>query len=66
MTKIATTTELFLQDLFTRLFSGRNSCCCFCVEFVKVFLMHRYSADIFFSISGPSGILGSDGKWNIV
>ena len=26
--------------------------------------MHRYSVDIFFSYSGPSGILGADGKQN--
>ena len=36
---------------------------CFCVELVKLLLMHRYSVDIF-SYYGPSGILGSDVKQN--
>ena len=35
----------------------------FCVELVKLILMHRYSVDIF-SYSVPSGILGSDRKQN--
>ena len=34
------------------------------VDFVKLLPVHRYSVDIF-SYSGPSGILGSDGKQNI-
>ena len=33
------------------------------VELVKLLSVHRYSVDIF-SYSGPSGILGSDGKQN--
>ena len=48
---------------FSRLFRGRNSCRCFCVELVKRLPMHRNSVDIF-SYSGPLGILGSDGKQN--
>ena len=61
--------ELFVGSLyfgricFTRLFRGRNSCRCFCVELVKLHHMHRNSVDIF-SYSGPSGILGSDVKQN--
>ena len=46
-----------------RLFRGRNSCRCFCVDLVKLLPMHRYSVDIL-SCSGPSGILGSDRKQN--
>ena len=34
------------------------------MELVKLFPVHRYSVDIFFSDSGPSGILSSDGKQN--
>ena len=34
-----------------------------CLELVKLLPVHRYSVDIF-SYSGPSGILGSDGKPN--
>ena len=34
------------------------------MEFVKLLPVHLYSVDIF-SYSGPSGILGSDGKQNI-
>ena len=48
---------------FSRLFRGRNSCRCFCVELVKLLPMHRYSVDIL-SYSGPLGIFGSDGKQN--
>ena len=33
------------------------------MELVKLLPVHRYSVDIF-SYSGPSGILGSDGKEN--
>ena len=33
------------------------------MEMVKLLPVYRYSADIF-SYSGPSGILGSDGKQN--
>ena len=33
------------------------------IELVKLLPVHRYSVD-FFSDSGPSGILGSDGKQN--
>ena len=55
--------SLFLKDPFSRLFRGRNSCRCFCVVLVKLLPVHRYSADIF-SYSGPSGILGSEGKQN--
>ena len=33
------------------------------VELLKLLPIHRYSFDIF-SYSGPSGILGSDGKQN--
>ena len=51
-------------DMFSRLFRGRNSCRCFCVELVKLILVHRYSVANFFSYSGPSGIFGSDGKQN--
>ena len=50
--------SLFLRDPFSRLFRGRNSCRCFCVELVKLLPVHRYSIDIFL-YSGPSGILGS-------
>ena len=39
------------------------NCRCFCVELVKLLPVHQYSLDIF-SYSGPSGILGSDGKQN--
>ena len=40
--------SLFLKDLFfSRLFRGCNSCYCFCVEFVKLLLVHQYSVDIF-------------------
>ena len=61
--------ELFVGSLyfgrisFTRFFSGRNSCRCFCVGLIKLLLMHRNSVDIF-SYSGPSGILGSDVNQN--
>ena len=35
------------------------------VELVKLLLVHHYSTHIdIFSYSGPSGILGSDGKQN--
>ena len=51
--------SLFLRDPFSRLFRGRNSCRCFCVELVKFLPVHRYSVDIF-SYFGPSGILDSD------
>ena len=47
---------------FSRLFRGRNNRRCFCVELVKRGVkrlpVHWYSVDIFFSYSGPSGILG--------
>ena len=43
---------------FSILFRGRNSCRCFCVELVKLLPVHQYSV-VFFSYSGPSGILGS-------
>ena len=33
------------------------------MELVKLLTVHRYNVDIF-SYSGPSGILGSDGKQN--
>ena len=49
---------------FSRLFRGRNSCHCFCVELVKLLLVHRYSVDIF-SYSSPSGTLGSDAESRI-
>ena len=52
-----------LRIRFSRLFGGRNSCRCFCVELIKCHPMKRYSVD-FVSYSGPSGILGSDGKQN--
>ena len=55
--------SLFLKDLFSRLFRDRNSCRCFCVELVKLLPVHRLSVD-FFSYSGPSEILSSDGKQN--
>ena len=42
---------------------GSNSCRCFCVELVTLLLLHQHSVDSF-SCSGPSGILGSDGKHN--
>ena len=49
---------------FCRLFRGCNSCRPLChVELVKLLHVHRYSVDLF-SYSGPSGILGSDGKQN--
>ena len=35
--------SLFLRDLFSRLFRGRNSCHCFCVELVKLLPVQRYS-----------------------
>ena len=38
---------------------------CFCVELVNLLPVHQYSVDIF-SCSGPSGILGSGRKQNIV
>ena len=54
--------SLYIRGIrFSRLFRGRNSCRCFCVELVKLLSVHRYSVDIF-SYSGPSLILGSDGK----
>ena len=34
------------------------------MELVKLLSVHRYSVDIFFSYSDPSGILGYDGKQN--
>ena len=40
--------SLFLKDPFSRLFRGRKSCRCFCVELVKPIPVHRYSIDIFF------------------
>ena len=55
--------SLFLKDSFSRLFRGRKSCRCFCVELVKVLPVHRYNVDIF-SYSGPWGILKSNGKQN--
>ena len=55
--------SLVLKDLFSRLFRGRNSCHCVCVELMKLLPVHRYSV-VIFSYSGPSGILGSDGKQN--
>ena len=56
--------SLFLRYPFSRLFRVRNSCRCFCVKLVKLPPpVHRYSVDIF-SYSGPSGILGSDGRQN--
>ena len=48
-------------SVLSRLFKGRSSCICFCVELVKLLAMHPYSVDIF-SYYGPSGILGSDRK----
>ena len=54
--------SLFLKDsFFSRLFRGRNSCHCFCVELVKLLPMHQYSVDIV-SYSGPLGIFWSDRK----
>ena len=43
----------------------KQICPCFCVELVKLTSSRAliYSVDIF-SYSGPSGILGSDGKQN--
>ena len=38
---------LFLKDPFSKLFRGRNSWCCFCVEYVKLLPVHQYSVDIF-------------------
>ena len=35
------------------------------MDLVKLLHVHRHSVD-FFSYSGPSGILGSDGKQNTV
>ena len=32
---------------FSRLFRGRNSCCCNSVELVKLLPVHRHSVDIF-------------------
>ena len=56
--------SLYLTDPFSRLFRGGNSCRPLChVELVKLLPVHRYSVDLF-SYSGPSGILGSDGKQN--
>ena len=52
-----------ILNRYSRLFRGRNSCRCFCVELVKLLPLYRYSVD-FFSYSGPSGILGSGGKQN--
>ena len=45
--------------VFSRLFRGRNSCLCFCVDIspcIDIVLMFLYS--------GLSGILGSEGKQN--
>ena len=39
--------SLFLKDPFSRLFRGRNSFHCLCVEWVKLLPVHRYSVDIF-------------------
>ena len=44
----------FFWIRFYRLFRGRNSCRCFCVELVKLFPVHRYSVDIFFHIDALS------------
>ena len=56
--------SLLLTDPFSRIFRGRNSCRPLChVGLVKLLPVHRYSVDLF-SYSGPSGILGSDGKQN--
>ena len=52
------------DNILKKIFRGRNSCCCFCVELVKPLFVHQYSVDIF-SCFSPSGILGSDGKQNI-
>ena len=35
---------------FSRLFRGRNSCHCFCVELVKLLPVHRYSVYIFLTL----------------
>ena len=59
------TFTLFLKGPISRLFRGRNRCRCFFVELVKLLPVHRYNVDIS-SYSGPSGILGSDGKPNTV
>ena len=54
----------FCSIRFYKLFRGRHSCRCFCVELVKRLPVHRrYSVDIF-SYSGPSGTLDSEGKQN--
>ena len=45
---------------FSRLFRGRKSCHCFCVELENFLPEHQYSIDIF-SYSGPSGMVGSNG-----
>ena len=42
--------SLFLKDPFSRLFRGRNTCRCFCVELLKLLHVHRYSVDISFHI----------------
>ena len=56
--------SLLLTDPFSRLFRGHNSCPPLChMELVNFLPVHRYSADLFL-YSGPSGILGSDGKQN--
>ena len=56
--------SLLLTDQFFRLFRGCNSCRPLChVELVKLLPVHRYSVDLY-SYSGPSGLLGSDGKQN--
>ena len=55
--------SVFLKDPFFQIIYRSQQMLLCRVEFVKLLPVHQYSADIF-SQSGPSGILGSDGKQN--
>ena len=55
--------SLFLRDPFFPDYLEVTTAVLCRVELVKLLLVYRYSVDIF-TYSGPSGILGSDGKQN--
>ena len=54
--------SLLPKDPFSRVFRGRNSCCCFYVELVKLLPVHRYSVDIFFKFWSVRNTKLFDGK----
>ena len=55
---------LFLKNPFLRIILRSQQLSMSCEELVKLFPVHRYCVDIFFTFAGPSGILCSDAKQN--